>query len=73
VFGFAVLTKAIGIFIQRYPAVLGADVAGEVWEVEDGVTHVKKGDRVMGYVAVYCTSSPFLSLALGFSSRSYSS
>jgi NADPH:quinone reductase-like Zn-dependent oxidoreductase len=30
--------------------VLGTDVAGEVHEIGEGVTHVKKGDRVLGYV-----------------------
>lgn len=39
-----------GIFLQKYPNVLGTDVAGEVHEVGEGVTHVKKGDRVLGYV-----------------------
>lgn len=39
----------IGLFLQKYPYVLGTDVAGEVHEVGEGVTHVKKGDRVLGY------------------------
>lgn len=37
--------------MQKYPMVLGTDVAGEVHEVGQGVTHVKKGDRVLGYVS----------------------
>ena len=43
------LTTA-GAFLKTYPMVLGTDVAGEVHEVGEGVTHVKKGDRVLGYV-----------------------
>ncbi len=35
----------------RYPTVLGSDVAGVVVDVGLGVTHVKRGDRVMGYAA----------------------
>jgi NADPH:quinone reductase-like Zn-dependent oxidoreductase len=38
----------IGMFVQKYPMVLGTDVAGEVHEVGEGVTKFKKGDRVMG-------------------------
>jgi NADPH:quinone reductase-like Zn-dependent oxidoreductase len=38
------------IILQKYPNVLGTDVAGEVYEVGEGVTHVKKGDRVIGSV-----------------------
>ncbi|KAF2751102.1 GroES-like protein [Sporormia fimetaria CBS 119925] len=41
-----------GIFLKHYPNVLGADVAGEVHEVGPGVRHVKKGDRVMGFVSL---------------------
>lgn len=41
-----------GIFLQKYPNVLGTDVAGEVYEVGEGVTHVKKGDRVLGSVEI---------------------
>ncbi|USP77648.1 GroES-like protein [Curvularia clavata] len=38
-----------GIIIQKFPNVCGTDVAGEVYEVGEGVTHVKKGDRVIGH------------------------
>lgn len=37
-----------GYFIKDYPNVLGTDVAGEVIEVGANVSHVKKGDRVLG-------------------------
>lgn len=40
-----------GIILQRYPNVCGTDVAGEIYEVGEGVTHVKKGDRVLGFVS----------------------
>lgn len=36
-------------FVKKYPFVCGTDVAGEVHEVGEGVTHVKKGDRVLGH------------------------
>ena len=39
-----------GIFLQKYPNVCGTDVAGEIYEVGEGVTQFKKGDRVFGYV-----------------------
>ena len=35
-----------GYFIEKYPAVLGFDVAGVVVEVGEGVTGFAKGDRV---------------------------
>ncbi|KAL5114580.1 hypothetical protein ACEQ8H_007549 [Pleosporales sp. CAS-2024a] len=38
-----------GLFLKKYPMVLGTDVAGEVHQVGEGVTHVKKGDRVLGH------------------------
>ena len=40
-----------GIFIKKWPTVLGCDIAGDVIEVGENVTNVKKGDRVAAYVA----------------------
>ena len=38
--------KKFGIFIEKYPTILGADGAGEVVEVGGGVTDFQKGDKV---------------------------
>lgn len=35
-----------GVFIQKWPNILGCDVAGEVVEVGEKVTSFKVGDRV---------------------------
>jgi len=45
-------------FFVKYPTVLGTDVAGEVHEVGEGVTHVKKGDRVLGHAHSLIASNP---------------
>lgn len=39
-----------GVFVQHWPAILGCDVAGEVYEVAPDVDRFQKGDRVIGYV-----------------------
>ncbi|KAF1942275.1 GroES-like protein [Clathrospora elynae] len=47
-----------GVILQKYPNVLGTDVAGEVHEVGEGVTHVKKGDRVLGHAFSLVSNDP---------------
>ncbi|GAA5867598.1 hypothetical protein JCM5296_006727 [Sporobolomyces johnsonii] len=37
-------------FVKSYPFILGTDTAGVVEEVGEGVTHVRKGDRVLGHM-----------------------
>ncbi|EAU87359.1 hypothetical protein CC1G_02118 [Coprinopsis cinerea okayama7 len=40
------IQKIFGQFIKDYPAILGVDISGEVVELGEGVTNVKKGDKV---------------------------
>jgi NADPH:quinone reductase-like Zn-dependent oxidoreductase len=41
--------QKIGVFVQQWPAIIGCDVAGEVYEVGADVhDRFKKGDRVIG-------------------------
>ncbi|KAF2714687.1 GroES-like protein [Pleomassaria siparia CBS 279.74] len=47
-----------GIFLQKYPNVLGTDVAGEIHEVGEGVKNFKKGDRVLGHAFSLLTNDP---------------
>lgn len=37
-----------GVFVQKWPTIIGCDVSGEVFEVGQGVQRFKKGDRVIG-------------------------
>ncbi|KAL8778887.1 MAG: hypothetical protein Q9213_007202 [Squamulea squamosa] len=39
--------QALAIFPLQYPTILGADIAGEVVEVGNGVSRFRKGDRVL--------------------------
>jgi NADPH:quinone reductase-like Zn-dependent oxidoreductase len=44
-----VVVQKLGILIQKYPAILGCDVAGEVVEIHPSLTDVYNiGDRVIG-------------------------
>ncbi|THU85534.1 GroES-like protein [Dendrothele bispora CBS 962.96] len=38
--------QSYAIFVEKYPAVLGTDIAGDVEEIGEGVTGFSKGDRV---------------------------
>ena len=44
--------QAYGIFVEKYPLILGSDVSGTIEAVGTGVTHFKKGDRVTGFADV---------------------
>ncbi|KAF8988415.1 hypothetical protein BDQ17DRAFT_1547847 [Cyathus striatus] len=38
--------QKFGIFYERFPAILGTDIAGEIEELGEGVSSLKKGDKV---------------------------
>ncbi|KAL3483763.1 chaperonin 10-like protein [Aspergillus germanicus] len=48
----------VGVFVQQWPAIIGCDVAGEVYEVGADVTRFKKGDRVTGHAINLITGRP---------------
>jgi NADPH:quinone reductase-like Zn-dependent oxidoreductase len=48
----------MGFLIEKWPKVLGSDVAGEVHEVGSHVTTFKKGDRVAGITQGFLTGNP---------------
>ena len=35
-----------GYLVEKFPAILGTDIAGDVEEIGEGVTEFQKGDRV---------------------------
>lgn len=47
--------QSTGILVETYPTILGSDVVGVVERVGAAVSHVKPGDRVLGYTPVLTT------------------
>jgi len=47
-----------GYFVEKFPNILGTDVAGEVYEVGSSVKAFKKGDRVMAHCLGLATTKP---------------
>ncbi|KAL7748915.1 hypothetical protein RI367_005563 [Sorochytrium milnesiophthora] len=47
-----------GIYVQKWPVVLGCDVAGVVHEVGSDVKRFKKGDRVIGHTVGLLSGRP---------------
>ena len=43
-----------GVFIEKFPAILGTDIAGDVEELGEGVNEFKKGDRVYASLFFSC-------------------
>ena len=40
------MIQRYGVLVDKYPAILGLDIAGDVEEIGEGVTEFQKGDRV---------------------------
>ncbi|KAJ8096449.1 chaperonin 10-like protein [Lipomyces tetrasporus] len=47
-----------GVFVQQWPAILGCDVAGEVYEVGPDAQRFKTGDRVIGHAINLVSGRP---------------
>lgn len=47
--------QQLGIYLEKYPAILGSDVSGVVDAVGSDVKHFKKGDRVTGFADALIT------------------
>lgn len=45
-----------GVFIKQWPAVIGNDIAGIIYDIGSDVQRFKKGDRVVGLVKSSCIS-----------------
>ena len=41
--------QALAVWPLEYPSIIGADIAGEVIELGNGATRLKKGDRVLAF------------------------
>lgn len=48
----------LGFQIASYPAVVGIDLAGEVYTVDSNVTRFKKGERIVGHAWSFLTGKP---------------
>ncbi|KAK7628012.1 chaperonin 10-like protein, partial [Phyllosticta citricarpa] len=48
----------LGIYLQKYPNIIGCDFAGVVEDVGAGVTRFKKGQRVISFSASFQTGKP---------------
>jgi NADPH:quinone reductase-like Zn-dependent oxidoreductase len=46
-----------GVFVKSWPTIFGCDVAGEIVEVGDDVTNIKKGQRVLGHAIALLTGT----------------
>ena len=47
-----------GVFLEKYPAILGSDVSGVVDSVGSDVKHFRKGDRVTGFADALLSKDP---------------
>jgi NADPH:quinone reductase-like Zn-dependent oxidoreductase len=62
-----------GVFIKQWPAVIGNDIAGIIYDIGSDVQRFKKGDRIVGLVKSSCISSSCISSSCISSSSSLAS